>query len=108
MMSRQLTAFVDPGALDAVITTLIDEVLPAFRRTPHFLGFTVVTSDKGLRTEVVAMSYWDDGLEDTAELANRFVARIRAIDGVSAARRSFEVVYATMRDTTGGFHPDAG
>ena len=28
MMSRQVTAFVDPEALDAVISTLIDEVLP--------------------------------------------------------------------------------
>jgi hypothetical protein len=103
MMSRQVTAFVAPGALDAVISTLVDEVLPVYRESPHFLGFTVVKSDKGPRTEVVAMSYWDDGLEGTAQLSDKFVAQIRAIDGVSAARRSFEIVHASMRDTTGGF-----
>ncbi len=103
MMSRQVTAFVEPEALDAVISTLIDDVLPVYCKTPHFLGFTVVKSDKGPRTEVVATSYWDDGLEQTAQLSDQFVARIRAIDGVSAARRPFEIVYATMRDTTGGF-----
>jgi hypothetical protein len=103
MMSRQVTAFVAPESLDAVIATLIDEVLPIYREAPHFLGFTVVKSDKGPRTEVVAMSYWDDGLEGTAQLSDKFVAQIRAIDGVSAARRSFEIVHASMRDTTGDF-----
>jgi hypothetical protein len=106
MMSRQVTAFVEPDALHSVVDTLIDEVLPVYCETPHFLGFTVIKSEAGPRTEIVATSYWDDGLEGSAHLSDQFMANIRAIEGVSASRRTFEILYVTMRDTTGGLCAD--
>ncbi len=103
MMSRQVTMFVEAKALPAVLAALVDEVVPAYCPMPQFLGFTVLQSDAGLRPEVVATSYWHDGLEESAELSDRFVGRIRAIEGVTAAKRTFDLLFATMRDTEGGF-----
>ena len=107
MKSRQVSFFIDLNSLPSLMTVLMEEVLPGFRELPHFLGFTVLKSDSGTRTEIVGMSYWDDDLEGSEETAQRFVEEVHRLTGASPSRKRFDILYATMRDTVGGLQQES-
>jgi hypothetical protein len=96
-----VTFCVELEDLPVLMGAVVDDVIPHFEDIPHFLGVTVIKSDLGTRAEVVATSYWDDGLEGSGEQSARFVEEIFRVTGRNAARKSFDILYACVRDSTG-------
>ena len=101
MKSRQVSFYVEREHLTLVMTTVVEEVVPRFEQLPHFLGLTVIKSDVVDRSEVVATSYWDDGLEGSETESQRFVDEIIRVTGSNPSRKSFDILYARVRDSTG-------
>lgn len=101
MKSRQVSFYVDMDDLPRVMETICDDVLPQYSMLPHFLGVTVVKADLGERSEVIATSFWDDGLEGSEEVSAKFIAEIVNVTGRNPARKTFDVLYAEVRDSNG-------
>ena len=101
MKSRQVSFYVERDDLTLVMATVVDEVVPRFEQLPHFLGLTVIKSDVASRSEVVATSYWDDGLEGSETESQRFVDEIVRVTGSNPARKTFDILYAEVRDASG-------
>jgi len=81
-----------------------EEVLPRFSEAPHFLGFVALQSE-GSR-QVVAMSFWDDGLEGSEAFSEEFQDEIERVTGAALARREFTIVRMLMRGTDGAVYLD--
>jgi heme-degrading monooxygenase HmoA len=103
MKCRQVTFFVENPDLVAMMEAVRDRVIPSYESLPHFQGVTVVRSDLGPRSEVVVTSFWDDGLEDSEEMSNRFVEEIAHATGRNPIRKPYETLYAQVRNSLGGF-----
>jgi len=54
--------FAEEVQIPEVKRRINDEVLPRFSEVPEFLGFVALQSE-GSRPEIIAMSFWNDGLE---------------------------------------------
>jgi hypothetical protein len=106
MKSRQVSFFVDVDKLPAIMEIVRTEVLPSFYEMSHFLGLTVLKADRGDRSEIIAMSYWDDGLEDSDQVSQRFIDEINRVTGQNPSRRSFDILHAVVRGPTGDFALD--
>lgn len=74
---------------------------PRFEQLPHFLGLTVLKSDAAGRFEVVATSYWDDGLEGSEREPQRFIDEIIRVIGSNPSRKIYDILYAEVRDSRG-------
>ena len=81
-----------------------DEVLPRFSEVPQFLGFVALQSE-GSR-QVVAISFWDDGLEGSKAFSEEFRDEIERVTGAALARREFTIVRMLMRGTDGAVYLD--
>lgn len=99
MQSRQICFYVDLSDLGKVTRSFSEEVLPAFRRVPHFMGVTLLKADAGDRTELVANSYWSDGLSESEEVSTKVVNDIFRATGENPARRNFDILYARVEET---------
>ncbi len=106
MKSRQVSFYVEADNLPRVMDTICNEVLPQYSQLPHFLGVTVVKADLGERSEVIATSYWDDGLEGSEETSAKFIEEIVNVTGRNPARKIFDVLYAQVRDSNGALCTD--
>ena len=84
-----------------VVRSVQEEVLPRFSQLPHFLGFVALESEVGPRPEIVAMSFWDDGLEDSEAFSEDFRNEIERVTGLTPARRAFDILRVMVRDTDG-------
>jgi hypothetical protein len=87
------------------------EVLLSFYDLCHFLGLTVLKADRlkadrGDRSEIIAMSYWDEGLEGSDEVSQRFNHEINRVTGQNPSRRSFDILHAVVRGPSGSFASD--
>jgi hypothetical protein len=82
-----------------------DEVLPRFSKIPHFLGFVALQSE-GSRPEVVALSFWDDGLEGSEAISEEFRDEIERVTGAALARKEFTIVRMLMRGTNRAVYLD--
>jgi len=99
--SRQVTFYVEAEDLPLVMGALRAEVLPQFQELPNFLGLTMIKADTDGRSEVVSTSFWDDGLEDSEPVASRFIDEIFRVTGSNPARKTFDILYASVRDANG-------
>ena len=81
-----------------------EEVLPRFSEVPHFLGFVAFQSE-GSR-QVVAMSFWDDGLEGSEAFSEEFRIEMERVTGAALARREFTIVRMLMRGADGAVYLD--
>jgi hypothetical protein len=98
MKSRQISFFVEHDLLPSVMAGIVDDVLPRFAPLPHFLGFVALQSESGPRKEIVAMSFWDDGLEG---VSREFRAEVQRVVGTNPARKSYEILRVLVRDASG-------
>ena len=101
MKSRQVSFFVEEDLLPSVMRTVEDEVLPRFPRMSHFLGFVALRSEQGPRPEIVALSFWDDGLEDSEAVSEAFRSELQRVTGTASARKAFDILRVMVRDTKG-------
>jgi hypothetical protein len=101
MKSRQVSFFVETDLLPVVMLTIQDEVLPRFCQMPHFLGFVALRSETGTRPEVAALSFWDDGLEDSEAISEEFRGEIQRVTGTTSSRKAFDILRVIVRDTNG-------
>lgn len=101
MKSRMVQFYVESDELPLVMSTISNEVIPRFEQLPHFLGLTILKSDTTPRSEIMATSYWDDGLEGSAEESQRFVDEIIRVTGHNPSRKVFDILYAQVRDSSG-------
>ena len=99
MQSRQICFYADLSDLPRVTRSFSEEVLPAFRRVPHFLGVTLVKADAGERTELVANSFWSEGLAESEEVSAKVVNDIFKVSGENPSRRNFDILYARVGET---------
>ena len=77
-----------------------DEVLPRFSEVPEFLGFVALQSE-GSRPEVIAMSFWNDGLEGSERISEEFRDEIERVTGAALARKEFAILKMVMRGSNG-------
>jgi hypothetical protein len=101
LKSRQVSFFVEEDLLPIVMRTVQDEVLPRFCQMPHFLGFIALRSEMGPRPEVVARSFWDDGLEDFEAISEEFRGELQRLAGTASSRKAFDILRVMVRDTNG-------
>ncbi len=99
MKSRQISFYTDLSDLPKVTRSFSEEVLPAFRQLPHFLGATLLRADAGERTEIVASSFWSDGLAESEETSAKVVNAIFRATGQNPSRRTFDILYACVGET---------
>ncbi len=101
MKSRCVSFFVDEPLIPEVVRRIQEDVLPRFSQLPHFLGFVALQSELGPRPEIVAMSFWDEGLDDSEAISEDFRNEIEAVTGTTPARRAFDILRVMVRDTNG-------
>lgn len=99
MQSRQICFYVDLTDLPTITRSFSELVLPAFRQVPQFLGVTLVKADVGERTEIVANSFWADGLTESEEVSAKVVNNIFRATGENPSRKSFDILYARVEET---------
>lgn len=101
MKSRMVQFYVQSDEVPLIMAAISNEVIPRFEQQPHFLGLTVLKSDAEPRSEMVATSYWDDGLEGSELESQRFVDEVIRVTGRNPSRKVFDVLYAQVRDSSG-------
>ena len=101
MKSRSVSFFVDELLVPEVVRRIQEEVLPRFSKLPHFLGFVALQSELSSRPEIVAMSFWDDGLAESEAISDDFRREIQTVTGTAPARRAFDILRVMVRDTNG-------
>jgi hypothetical protein len=101
MKSRCVSFFVEADMVPEVVRRIEEGVLPRFSHLPHFLGFVALKSEVGRRPEIVAMSFWDDGLDDSEMISENFRNEVEAVTGTTPARRAFDILRVMVRDTNG-------
>jgi hypothetical protein len=101
MKSRRVTFFVEEPQLRDVLATIESEVLPRYSVFPHFLGFVALRSETGPRLEVVIITLWDEGLDESEELSAAFRDEIQRVTGMMPARQAFEILRVMVGDTAG-------
>jgi hypothetical protein len=101
MKSRQVSFFVEEDLVPSVMRTIEGEVLPRFSQMQHFLGFVALRSEQGPRPEIVALSFWDDGLKDSEAVSESFRAELQRVTGTASARKAFDILRVMIRDTNG-------
>jgi hypothetical protein len=96
--ARSVVFFARDEQIPDVKRRIDDELLPRFSMVPHFLGFVALQSE-GSRPEVVALSFWDDGLEGSEAISEEFRDEIERLTGAAMARKEFTIVRMLMRGT---------
>jgi len=96
-----MSFFIDQDQIPLVIREVQEGVLPRFSELPHFLGFVALQSEVGPRPEIVAMSFWEDGLEDSEAVAEEFRDEIVRVTGKTPARKAFDILRVMVRNTDG-------
>lgn len=92
--------FAEEDQIPDVKRRINDEILPRFSENPEFLGFVALQSE-GSRPEVIAMSFWNDGLEGSEAISEEFRDEIERVTGAALARKEFTIVKMMMRGSEG-------
>ena len=97
-----MSFFVEPDLVPDVMRSVDEEVLPRFATLPHFLGVVALHSDRGPRTEIVAISLWDDdGLDESEEISQDLRDRVEQFTGTAPTRKTFGILRAMLRNRSG-------
>lgn len=96
-----MSFFVDEPLIPEVVRRIQEDVLPRFSELPHFLGFVALQSEIGPPPEIVAMSFWDDGLAESEAISEDFRSQVQAVTRTAPARQAFDVLRVMVRDTNG-------
>jgi hypothetical protein len=99
--SRVITFFAEEEAIPTIVTTIDQEVLPRFTALPHFLGFVGLRSETGSRPEVVGISMWDSGLEDSEDISDQFRDEVHRVTGTTPSRRGYDILRVVVYDSDG-------
>ncbi len=100
MKSRQISFYANLSDLPRITRSFSEEVLPAFRRVPHFLGVALLKADTGERTEIVATSFWKQSLAESEEVSAKVVDDIFRATGENPSRRNFDILYAHVEESS--------
>ncbi len=84
-MVRSVSFFAEDAQLAAVERRINDDVIPRFTAFPEFLGFVALRSI-GRRSEIVAMSFWEGGLDDSEAISEDFRDEIERVTGTMPSR----------------------
>jgi hypothetical protein len=98
--ARSVIFFAEEDQIPDVKRRINDEVLPRFSEVPEFLGFVALQSE-GTRPEVIAMSFWNEGLEGSEAISEEFRDEIERVTGAALARKEFTIVKMMMRGSDG-------
>jgi hypothetical protein len=98
--ARSVIFFAEADQIADVKRRINEEVLPRFSDIPEFLGFVALQSE-GSRPEVVAMSFWKEGLERSEAISEEFRDVIERVTGAALARKEFDIVKIMMRGPSG-------
>jgi hypothetical protein len=96
VMVRFVSFFADDDQLAAVERRIKDDVIPRFSVFPEFLGFVALRS-VGRRSEIVAMSFWEGGLEGSEAISENFRDEIERVTGTMPSRREYGVIASMWR-----------
>ena len=108
MKCRQMIFHAKPDAVDSILATITDEVVPGFIEIPHFLGYVVMLAENyqgreaaGERRQVTVMSFWNTGLEGSSAVADRFISEVNRVAGTNPSRHRFDLIKAMWRGRDG-------
>ncbi|MGA2519541.1 MAG: hypothetical protein ABSG81_01835 [Acidimicrobiales bacterium] len=99
--SREVAFFAEADAIPDIVTTIDEQVLPRFAALPHFLGFVALKSESGPRAEVVGLSFWASGLEDSEAVSEEFRDEVHRVTGTTPSRKSYDVLRVMVYDSEG-------
>jgi hypothetical protein len=98
--ARSVIFFAAEDQIPDVRRLINEEVLPRFSEVPEFLGFVALQSEAS-RPEVIAMSFWNDGLEGSEAISEELRDEIERVTGAALARKEFTIITMTMRGSNG-------
>ena len=107
MKCRQLIFHAKSDAVDSILATITDEVVPGFIEIPHFLGYVVMLAENYQghevedRRQVTVMSFWHTGLEGSDAAAGRFISEVNRVAGTNPSRQRFDLIKAMWRASDG-------
>jgi hypothetical protein len=99
--SRIVNFYVEPESVSTIVRAIDEEVLPRFAALPHFLGRVLLQSEAGPRPEVVRISMWAAGLENSEAISEEFRDEVLRLTGTNPARRAYDNLRIMVRDTDG-------
>ena len=102
MKSRMVSFYIDLDALPPLMAAVADMVIPRYEAIPHFLGLTLLKRDVLERAEIIVTSFWDDDLDESASQARRFFDAINQLTGTNPSRRTYDALYAKIKEPPGG------
>jgi len=97
--ARSVVFLAEADQIPDVERRIDNEVLPRFSAVPEFMGFVALQSE-GSRPEIVAMSFWDDGLEESEAISESFRDEIERVTGSALARKEYNIIKMTMLNST--------
>jgi hypothetical protein len=102
MKGRTVSFYIDREFTEDCLRIFDEELLPRYLAMPQFLGIVVLEGELDDHPQVLGLSVWDGELEDSEEVIEQFLRRLNTVAGVSAARRSYDVLrLVSQRPVTG-------
>jgi hypothetical protein len=86
--------FASADQLRAVRDRVDEHVLPRFSALPGFMGGVILQSEEE-RAEVLALSFWSEGLEASEPVSETLRDEIELLTGATPARKEYVVVSST-------------
>jgi heme-degrading monooxygenase HmoA len=93
--------FAEAAALPEIRRRIREEALPRFAQVPGFRGIAVVHSE-GDRSEILAMSLWDEELDISEDISEAIREEIEKMTGRAPSRKAYDVDIVTVPGKTPG------
>jgi hypothetical protein len=65
------------------------------------LGFVALKSELGPRPEILAISFWEEGLENSEAISQERRDGVERRTGTAPTRKAFDILKATVRNKNG-------
>lgn len=99
--SRVVAFYAEADLIPGIVSTIDEQVLPRFSALPHFLGFVALQSESGPRSEVVGISMWASGLDDSEAVSEEFRDEVHRVTGTTPSRKSYDILRVMVYDADG-------
>lgn len=99
MKARRVSYSLDASLLDDLTRVMDEEVIPAYKAMPQFVGLVLLRSERFPR-EVTGISLWNGDLEDSDDLTDGFLLRLQEKTDTFVTIEPYEVlrvVYGSVR-----------